>query len=279
VADDEVTPGFFDSIGLPLIAGRDFTAADQPGSPWVAIINEALARSLFKSENPIGRTIQDVDGSEIHRLQVVGVVGNSHYYDLRSAPPPVVYFTYQDSAPYMPTLHVRTSAPDTAGTIAAVRREFDALDKGFPVFNIKTLELRIEDSMARERMVANLAGVLGLLALLLAAVGLYGVLAYLVSRRTREIGIRMALGADAGSVVWLIAREALLLIAAGSITGIAIATLAGRLLRSYLFGISPADPITLLASASTMLVISAIAVCVPAARAARIDPLVALHYD
>jgi predicted permease len=279
VADDEVTPGFFDSIGLPLIAGRDFTAADQPGSPLVAIINEALARSLFKSENPIGRTIQDVDGSEIHRLQVVGVVGNSHYYDLRSAPPPVVYFTYQDSAPYMPTLHVRTSAPDTAGTIAAVRREFDALDKGFPVFNIKTLELRIEDSMARERMVANLAGVLGLLALLLAAVGLYGVLAYLVSRRTREIGIRMALGADAGSVVWLIAREALLLIAAGSITGIAIATLAGRLLRSYLFGISPADPITLLASASTMLVISAIAVCVPAARAARIDPLVALHYD
>ncbi|HEV8039429.1 MAG TPA: ABC transporter permease [Bryobacteraceae bacterium] len=279
VADDEVTPGFFDSIGLPLIAGRDFTAADQPGSPWVAIINEALARALFKNENPIGRTIQDVDGSVNHRLQVVGVVGNSHYYDLRSAPPPVVYFTYQDSAPYMPTLHVRTSAPDTAGTIAAVRREFDALDKGFPVFNIKTLELRIEDSMARERMVANLAGVLGLLALLLAAVGLYGVLAYLVSRRTREIGIRMALGADAGSVVWLIAREALLLIAAGSITGIAIATLAGRLLRSYLFGISPADPITLLASASTMLVISAIAVCVPAARAARIDPLVALHYD
>jgi ABC-type antimicrobial peptide transport system permease subunit len=114
---------------------------------------------------------------------------------------------------------------------------------------------------------------------LLAAVGLYGVLAYLVSRRTREIGIRMALGADAGSVVWLIAREALLLIAAGSITGIGIATLAGRLLRSYLFGISPADPITLFASAAMMLIIAAIAVCVPAARAARIDPLVALHYD
>jgi ABC-type antimicrobial peptide transport system permease subunit len=114
---------------------------------------------------------------------------------------------------------------------------------------------------------------------LLAAVGLYGVLAYLVSRRTREIGIRMALGAHACSVVWLIAREALLLIAAGSITGIAIATLAGQLLRSYLFGISPADPITLIASAAIMLLIAAIAVCIPAARASRIDPLVALHYD
>jgi predicted permease len=279
VAADLVTPGFFDSIGLGLIAGRDFSAADQPGSPWVAVINEALARTLFKNENPIGRIIQDFDEGRARSFQVVGVVRNSHYYDLRTAPPPAAYFTYQEQPPYMPTLHVRTNAPDTAGTIAAVRREFDALDKGFPVFNIKTLEIRIEDSMARERMVANLAGVLGLLALLLAAVGLYGVLAYLVSRRTREIGIRMALGADAGSVVWLIAREALLLIAAGSIAGIAIATLAGRLLRSYLFGISPADPVTLAASAAVMLTIAAIAVCVPAARAASIDPLVALHYD
>ena len=278
VARDLVTPGFFYSIGLPLIAGRDFMAADQPSSPWVAIINEALARALFKNENPIGRIIQ-AEGGAPRRFQVVGVVANSHYYDLHAAPPPTVYFAYQEDFLYMPTLHVRTSASDTAGTIAAVRREFDALDKGFPVFNIKTLELRIEDSMARERMVANLAGVLGLLALVLAAVGLYGVLAYLVSRRTREIGIRMALGADAGSVVWLIAREALLLITAGSIAGIAIANLAGRLLRSYLFGISPADPVTLAASAAVMLTMAAIAVCVPAARATRIDPLAALHCD
>jgi predicted permease len=277
-ADDEVTPGFFDSIGLPLIAGRDFTAADQPGSPWVAIVNEALAGALFKNENPIGRTIQ-AQGDSPRRFQVVGVVANSHYYDLRSAPPPAVYFTYQEDAPYMPTLHVRTTALDTAGTIAAVRHEFDVLDKGFPVFNIKTLELRIEDSMARERMVADLSAALGLLALVLAAVGLYGVLAYLVSWRTREIGIRMALGANTGSVVWLIAREALLLIAAGSIAGIAIATLAGRLLSTYLFGVSPADPLTLFAAAATMLIVAAIAVSVPAARAARIDPMVALHYE
>ena len=278
-ADDEVTPGFFNSIGLPLIAGRDFTPADQPGSPWVAIINEALARALFKNENPIGRIIQDTDGAQMHRYQVVGVVANSHYYDLRSAPPPAAYFAYQDSAPYMPTLHVRTAALDTASTIAAVRHEFDALDKGFPVFNIKTLELRIEDSMARERMVANLAGALGLLALVLAAVGLYGVLAYLVSQRTREIGIRMALGANPGSVVWLIVREALLLIVAGSMAGIAIAILAGRLLSAYLFGVSSADPVTLFAAAATMLIVAAVAVSVPAARAARIDPIVALHYE
>jgi ABC-type antimicrobial peptide transport system permease subunit len=179
----------------------------------------------------------------------------------------------------MPTLHVRTSTPDTANIISAVRHEFDILDKGFPVFNIKTLELRFEDSMARERMVANLAAALGLLALVLAAVGLYGVLAYLVSRRTREIGIRMALGANAGSVVWLIAREALLWIAAGTVLGLAITALAGRLLSTYLFGISPADPLTLAASAATMLIVAAIAVSVPAARAAAIDPMVALHYE
>jgi ABC-type antimicrobial peptide transport system permease subunit len=179
----------------------------------------------------------------------------------------------------MPTLQVRTSAPNTASIISAVRHEFDVLDKGFPIFNIKTLELRIEDSMARERMVANLAGALGLLALVLAAVGLYGVLAYLVSRRTREIGIRIALGANADAVVWLIAREALLLVAAGSMLGIAIAVFAGRLLRTYLFGISPSDPLILAASAATMLIVAAIAVSVPAARAAAIDPMVALHYE
>ncbi len=278
-ASDDVTPGFFDSIGLPLITGRDFAATDQPGSPWVAIINEALAHVLFKNENPIGRMIQDSDGAQTHRFQVVGVVPNSHYYDLHAAPPPAVYFTYQADSLYMPTLHVRTNAPDTAAIVSAVRHEFDVLDKGFPVFNIKTLELRIEDSMARERMVANLAGALGLLALVLAAVGLYGVLAYLVSRRTREIGIRMALGANAGSVVWLIAREALLLIAAGTALGIAIAASAGRLLSTYLFGISTADPLTLVASAAAMLLVAAIAVSVPAARAAAIDPMVALHYE
>ena len=280
VAYDEVTPGFFDSIGLSLIAGRDFTAADQPGSPLVAIINEGLARALFKNENPIGRIIQAPPAEGHARIfQVVGVVRNSHYYDLHSAPPPAVYFTYQEDAPYMPTLHVRTTALDTAGTIAAVRHEFDVLDKGFPVFNIKTLKLRIEDSMARERMVANLAAALGLLSLVLAAVGLYGVLAYLVSRRTREIGIRMALGANARSVLWMIVREALLLICAGSVAGIATATLAGRLLSSYLFGVSAADPITLFASTAAMLLVAAIAVSIPAIRAARIDPMVALHYE
>jgi predicted permease len=278
-ASDDVTPGFFDSIGLPIIAGRDFTAADRPDSPWVAIINESLAHALFKNQNPIGRIIQEGDEAQTHRFEVVGVVPNSHYYDLHAAPPPAVYFTYQTDVLYMPTLHVRTSAPNTASIISAVRHEFDVLDKGFPIFNIKTLELRIEDSMARERMVANLAGALGLLALVLAAVGLYGVLAYLVSRRTREIGIRIALGANADAVVWLIAREALLLVAAGSMLGIAIAVFAGRLLRTYLFGISPSDPLILAASAATMLIVAAIAVSVPAARAAAIDPMVALHYE
>jgi putative ABC transport system permease protein len=280
VALDQVSPGFFASIGLQMIAGRDFTAADQPGSPWVAVINEALARAVFQNENPIGKVVQaDPFAGRARQFQVVGLVRNSHYYDLHEAPPPAIYYTYQEDSPYMPTLHVHTVSADIAGTIAAVRREFDALDKGFPVFNVKTLKIRMEDSMARERMVADLAGTLGLLALLLAAVGLYGVLAYLVSRRTREIGIRMALGANAASVVRLVASDALLWITLGSIAGVAIAILAGRLLSSYLFGVSPADPLTLLASAAALLMVATVAVSIPAARAARIDPMIALHYE
>ncbi|MGA2593639.1 MAG: ABC transporter permease [Bryobacteraceae bacterium] len=276
IASDMVTPGFFDTIGVPLLAGRDFTTADTPGSELVAIVNESLARTLFGDANAIGRTILRRD-QKPHRI--VGVVADIHYHDLHTAPPPTAFFNYQQEPPYMPTLHVRADTSDTAGLTAAIRREFDKLDKGFPVFNIKTLELRIEDALARERMVADLSAAFGGLALALAAVGLYGVLAYSVSRRTREIGIRMALGSSAGSVLWLIAQEALLLVLAGSVAGAVIAGVAARLLASYLFGVGLPDPVTLLASVVAMLLIAALAVAIPVARACRVDPLAALRHE
>jgi ABC-type antimicrobial peptide transport system permease subunit len=179
----------------------------------------------------------------------------------------------------MPTLHVRTATADTNAVMSAVRHEFDALDKGFPVFDIKTLGLRIEDSLSRERMVADISAGFGLLALLLAGVGLYGILAYSVSRRTREIGIRVALGSSTVDIVWLIGREALILVTGGAVVGIAISTLAGHLLARYLFGVSSTDPAALLASAAAMLLIAAIAVSIPAYRASRVDPLVALRSE
>ncbi len=150
----------------------------------------------------------------------VGIVADTHYDDLHTDPAPAAWFAIQQDVRYMPTLHVRTSDNDAATITAAVRGEFDAMDKGFPVFNIKTFELRIEDAMARERMVAALSAAFGILALSLAGIGLYGLLAFLVTHRTREIGIRMALGSSTRAVLWLTAREALALITAGSVAGI-----------------------------------------------------------
>jgi len=279
---DFVTPGFFETIGVARIAGRDFTTADRQGSPPVVIVNQALARAQFPNQSPLGRTlVSPWDKTRV--FEIVGVVADTHYYDVHGDAPPGVWFAIQQDTPYMPTLHVRTTSPntgpDTAGMIAAVLREFDAIDRGFPVFNIRTLELRMEDALSRERMVAALSAAFRVLALALAAIGLYGIISYSVSRRTREIGIRMALGSSAGSVVWLTAREALALVAAGSVLGMGIAMALSRFLAQYWFGASPVGASSLLISAAAMLLIAAIAAGVPAARACRIDPLLALRNE
>jgi len=276
---DRVTPGFFDSVGIPRIAGRDFDARDKPGSPLVVIINQALARSLFPNQNPVGRTLRIPSGKQDGDYVIVGVVADARYYDVHKKPQPFLWLSMGQNAPYMPTLHVRTNTPDTATTIAEVRREFDLLDKGFPVFNVRTMAARIEDSLASERMVANLSGAFGVLALVLAAVGLYGVLAYSVSRRNREIGIRMALGAKSGEVLWLVAREAFALVGAGSVAGLVFAIAASRLLIHYVAGVSSIDPAIITSCIFGMLVVAAAAVSLPAIRGCRVDPVAALRHD
>jgi predicted permease len=275
---DWVSPGFFDTIGVLRVAGRDFTTDDRPGSPYVAIVNQSLARALFDDENPIGRTLQ-LPNDRLHRVYtIVGVVRDTPYADVHRPPEPGAWFTFQaDGDLYMPTLHVRGRTADTPSLIAAVRREFDQVDRGFPVFNIKTLETRVNDALGRERMIANISGTFGLLALLLSAVGIYGVLSYSVVRRRREIGIRVAIGSTAGSIIRLIAHEGLLLAVAGIIAGIAIALPGSWVLAHYLPGISPADLSILLSSVGVMLVVAAAALCVPTLSACRVDPLTALR--
>jgi predicted permease len=276
---DAVTPEFFETVGLPRFAGRDFTASDKLGAPRVIIVNQALARVLFPKENPIGRTLRVPRGNQGGDYEIVGLVSDVRYYDLHKLPEPAVWFAMEQQVPYMPTLHVRVETPEIASVTAAIRREFDMLDPGVPVFNIKTMYDRIQDSLAGERMVATLAGGFGLLAVALATVGLYGILAYAVSRRTREIGIRMALGSSSGSVLWIIAREALLLVGAGSISGAIVATAASHIWSRYLPGAHAATAPILTAGALIMLVFSAAAVVIPSARACRIDPLSALRND
>jgi predicted permease len=276
---DLVDPRFFETLGIPLLAGRDFLPAESETTQPVVIVNDVFAREAFKTINPLGQEIfLQVDKQE-KAFQIVGVVKSIRYYDLHVSPPPAVFLNLKQYDPYMPTLHVRTSVTDRASVVAAVRREFDAVDTGFPIFNIKTLEDRVNDSLSRERLVTYLAATFGTLALLLAIIGLYGIVGYSVTQRTREIGIRIALGASRGRVLWLVARTALSLALAGIIAGLACGIGIARLVSDQLFGISVADPFTLAAAAGTMLVVAVLAACPPALRATRIDPLVALRHE
>jgi predicted permease len=279
LGDDVISPGFFATVGIPLIAGRDFDERDVEKSALVIVVNQALVRAWFPNQNPLGQKLKFPTGVRDEMYEIVGVTADAHYYDLHSSPEPFVWFSMGQNAPYMPTLHVRANTGDMSGVTSAVRREFDLVDTGFPIFNVRTMAARIEDSLSGERMIASLAGAFGILALLLAAVGLYGVLAYSVSRRTREIGIRMALGAGRTSVLWMIAREVFALVGIGVVAGAVVAIVSTRALSHYLAGLASASPSIVLASAFGIFVVAGLAVIFPAIRGARIDPLIALRHD
>jgi len=279
-AFDRVSLGYFDAIGARLVEGRDFTPADRFGGAPVVIINDILARQLFDQESPLGRTIQHRgEEDEASQCEVIGVVKANRYYDLHRDPPPAIFTNTQQDAPYMPTLHVRAAAGSAALVIAEVRREFDAIDKDFPVFNIRTLADRIDDSLAPERLVSQLAGAFGTVALLLAVIGIYGIMAYSVSERRREIGLRMALGAAPASVLGMILKESMLLVLAGIAIGSPAAIAAGRIASSVMPGVERADALILIAAALLMTAAAVLAGVVPARRASRIDPMAALRHE
>jgi predicted permease len=275
---DAVSPGFFDTVGIRRISGRDFNAQDKLGAPLVAVANESLVRLLYLNEEPLGQTLNIRVGGKSQSYRIIGVVADTHYYDLHKLEGPFVWIALWQNAPYMPTLFVHTQLASNAGMTARVLEQFNRVDKGFPVFDIKTMADRIEDSLAGERMVANLSGAFGIVALMLAAVGLYGILAYSVSRRTREIGIRMALGAGPGSVLWMVAREAFVLVGFGSAAGLLIALAAFRAISHYLQGVASVQPVEVLACVFGMLLTALCALAVPAIRACKIDPLRALRH-
>jgi predicted permease len=274
----QVYPNAFGALGIPLIAGRDFNPQDSQGAKKVAVINESMAHRFFKNENPIGRRFGFRGPENSGEIEIIGVVKDTKLNSLREEGRPMFYqpFYQANTGRGQMTLVVRTSG-NPMQVAAAVRREARTLDPAMPMFEVETLATQIAATLRQERLVATLSSCFGLLALLLACLGLYGILSYAVARRTNEIGIRMALGAERSDVLWLVLRDALRLALIGIVLGILAALAAARLVSSQLFGISAADPLTLSLAILMLLVVAALASYLPARRATKVDPLLALR--
>jgi predicted permease len=285
-----VTPRFFETMGIPLRLGRDFSDRDLPGATKVAIVNERFVHQFFGGRNPIGKRIGV--GDKILDLEVAGVIADTKYRSLRGKPPATVYLPFdQDDRKGQPgsmarTLQVRTqvgshvgNSADPENLAALIEQQARALDRNLPVSKVSTFARIIDSQLVRERLIATLSGFFGALAMLLACVGLYGVMAYNVQRRTCEIGIRMALGATGSAVTRMVLRHSLAMVMAGVAVGLPLALWLSKLVKSLLFGVEPGDAATLAAATLLLAVVAALAAYLPARRAARIDPTVALRYE
>jgi putative ABC transport system permease protein len=262
-------PGYFETMGIPLLAGRDFTAADSPGAQKVAIINQTAARQFWPGVDPLGKRLRFGEGEW---MTVVGVAKDGKYRTLGESQRPFVYPNSLQKYSSFMTLVVATDGSEQA-MLEQVRRQLDELDPNVPIFSISTLSKHLSIMLFPARLGAALLAAFGILGLLLAGIGLYGVVAASVTRRTREVGIRMSLGARRGDVLALVVREGMVL------TGIGLALLASQLLRDLLYGIGTYDPVTYVAVAAVLGGIALCANLVPAGRATRVQPVVALKYD
>jgi predicted permease len=263
-----------------LVDGRDFRPGEAKEDPTVAIVNRRFAEHFFSRGRAIGKRIGFGDGPEAKlTIEIVGVVKDGRETDLRKEVARTFYvpFTQQPDLGQM-TFFGRTRA-DGAVTGEGLRRMVRELDASIPVFDIKSMEAVTDESLFVDRMVALLSASFGALATLLAAIGLYGVMSYAVARRTREIGLRMALGADAGRVVWMVMREVVVMALVGVAVGLPLAVASGRLVSSLLFGVSAADPLTLANATGFLLSVALFAGYVPAGQATRVDPMRALRRE
>lgn len=276
VQTNNIALGFFETLGIPLVRGRDFAETDSQQSPKVMIINESMANRFWPNQDAVGKRLK-LFGDQDYR-EVVGIVADTKYNSLTEPRRPFMYIPLlQEYAPQI-NLHVRT-ATDPKGMVAALRNEVQQIDSSLSVLNIQSLSERVQHSLGGERTQATLLGSSGVLALLLAAVGLYGVMSYSVAQRTREIGIRMALGAGQRNVMALVLKQGVALVSAGILLGLGAAFAVTRLLASLLFGVSAADPITFIGSSALLIVVALTASYVPARRATKVDPIIALRYE
>jgi predicted permease len=272
-----VAANFFDTMGIPLLTGRGFTAADNQAAPRVAVINEAAVRKFFPNENPLGRRFGS-NPETSSEIEVVGVVRDAKYNSVRDDAPATMYVPYTQSPVGGMAFEVRTATEPTSA-VGAIREAVRQADPNVPLTNVSTQMEAIEGRFAQERLFAQAYALFGGLALLVAAVGLFGVMSYSVARRVNEIGVRMALGAQRFDVVRMIMRESIVLVGAGIVIGIGAALASGRLVATLLFGLQPTDPGTIALAVAVLLTVSALAGYLPARRAARVDPMVALRAE
>jgi putative ABC transport system permease protein len=277
---NRVSPGYFQTLGTPFHAGRDFNEHDTVAAPQVAIVNEATVRKFFHGESPIGRVIrQEVVRDTWQLLTVVGVVRDTAYQSLRETPPPLLYFPMgqQEKPGNFITFLLRTKG-DTTSLAPAVTHAGAAINKNI-TFELRTLDTQLNDSLIQERLLALLSGFFGLLALLVAGIGLYGMMSLAVTRRRNEIGVRMALGADPRGIVRLVLWDVTVITVAGLIAGTAVALPSSRLVSTLLFGLTPTDPATGVLAIALLAGVAMFAGYLPARRAARLDPMAALREE
>jgi len=276
-----ITPGYFKTIGTPLLAGREFNQHDTVASQKVAIVNQEFAHKILGTENPIGRTfkIHVYQGQPQHEYEIVGLMANAKYYDLRQDFDPIAFYPeLQDDNPGNYGRIIARSSGSLEPLVAGLRRTMTEMNPDITL-DFRSLDEEIRNGLLKERLLAMLSGFFGLLAAILATIGLYGVMAYMVARRTNEIGIRMALGAAPVQMLAMVLGEAGRLLCIGVVTGIILALAVGRWAASLLFGLKPYDPATMGMACLGLAIVAVLASAIPARRAAKLQPMVALREE
>jgi predicted permease len=275
---------FLSTMRLPVLLGRGLSIEDGPESPRVAVVNETFVKQYLAGQNPIGQVFvqgrREQPRPGERRIEIVGVVKDAHYMSVRDEVPPIAYLPYAQSLNQLlrMTFAIRTTVPPL--TIAgAVRKAVAGIDPTIPAAEMRTMDDQAAQSIGRERLMAELVGGFGVLAAMLAAIGVFGTMAYLVARRSREIGIRLALGATAGGVRWMVLRESVAIVAAGLAIGLPSALALSRWVAALLYGVKPHDAWSFALAALLMAAVGAVAAWIPARRASRIDPMAALRNE
>jgi putative ABC transport system permease protein len=276
-----VSPGYFNAMGIPLIRGRAFTAEDRADSMPVVIVSSKFANRFFPGVDPIGKRIHQggEDDEDVPWMTIVGIVGDVRHYGLNKEASQEMYMPFAQRPEAEATLVVRSASGNPLGLVPTIRGEVEAIDKDQPIFGVQTMEQLLSDSVSPERLSVTLLGLFAALAFVLACVGIYGVISYTVTQRTHEIGVRIALGASARDILRLVVGQGMRMVAIGLVVGLIASFALTRVMASLLFNVSATDPATFIIVSSLLAIVAFFASFIPARRATRVDPMVALRYE